>query len=200
MPISLCGSPTRFLGDVHDGLVQWGVEKRRIHAEMFGGGESSMPGVVGHVKRGPHAPDGGVAAGPEVGPLVSFTAGSSSMGSPRYRSILELAEACDVPVRWSCRTGVYRPVNAGSSRGAQATTPPAPAHPRREMRSSAARSPRGRRDRPGDATSGGRVDPRDLQDAAQHVIEISLVAARPEQRTGRRARPLRRLRGGARWP
>ncbi|HEY2368936.1 MAG TPA: 2Fe-2S iron-sulfur cluster-binding protein, partial [Polyangiaceae bacterium] len=25
---------------------------------------------------------------------------------PKYRSLLELAEACDVPVRWSCRSGV----------------------------------------------------------------------------------------------
>jgi ferredoxin len=24
---------------------------------------------------------------------------------PNFRSLLELAEACDVPVRWSCRTG-----------------------------------------------------------------------------------------------
>ena len=27
-------------------------------------------------------------------------------GAPDYPSLLELAEACDVPVRWSCRTGV----------------------------------------------------------------------------------------------
>ena len=26
--------------------------------------------------------------------------------SDEYASLLELAEACDVPVRWSCRTGV----------------------------------------------------------------------------------------------
>jgi ferredoxin len=26
--------------------------------------------------------------------------------SSDYTSLLELAEACDVPVRWSCRTGV----------------------------------------------------------------------------------------------
>jgi ferredoxin len=26
--------------------------------------------------------------------------------SDDYASLLELAEACDVPVRWSCRTGV----------------------------------------------------------------------------------------------
>jgi ferredoxin len=25
---------------------------------------------------------------------------------PAYRSLLELAEACEVPVQWSCRTGV----------------------------------------------------------------------------------------------
>ena len=25
---------------------------------------------------------------------------------PDFQSLLELAEACDVPVKWSCRTGV----------------------------------------------------------------------------------------------
>jgi len=32
--------------------------------------------------------------------------GLSVPWSDRYASLLELAEACDVPVRWSCRTGV----------------------------------------------------------------------------------------------
>jgi ferredoxin len=30
-----------------------------------------------------------------------------------YESILELAEACDVPVRWSCRTGVCHNCESG---------------------------------------------------------------------------------------
>ena len=31
----------------------------------------------------------------------------------RFASILELAEACDVPVRWSCRTGVCHTCETG---------------------------------------------------------------------------------------
>ncbi|MGO9164115.1 MAG: 2Fe-2S iron-sulfur cluster-binding protein, partial [Streptosporangiaceae bacterium] len=30
----------------------------------------------------------------------------SARWDPGYASLLEFAEACDVPVRWSCRTGV----------------------------------------------------------------------------------------------
>ena len=35
-----------------------------------------------------------------------------------YQSILELAEACDVPVRWSCRTGVCHTCESGLVSGA----------------------------------------------------------------------------------
>lgn len=109
----LCG-PTAFLEDVREGLSRWGVEKGRIHSEMFGGGESSMPGVVGHTKRAPHPPEG-VAPGPEVGPLVSFARSGLVVrwDRARFPSILELAEACDVPVRWSCRTGVCHSCECG---------------------------------------------------------------------------------------
>jgi ferredoxin len=31
----------------------------------------------------------------------------------RFKSILELAEACDIPVKWSCRTGVCHTCECG---------------------------------------------------------------------------------------
>jgi ferredoxin len=38
---------------------------------------------------------------------VSFArSGLDVRWGPPFQSLLELAEACDVPVRWSCRTGV----------------------------------------------------------------------------------------------
>jgi MOSC domain-containing protein YiiM/ferredoxin len=44
---------------------------------------------------------------PGPGPQVSFTrSGLTVAWRPDWHSLLELAEACDVPVRWSCRTGV----------------------------------------------------------------------------------------------
>ena len=41
------------------------------------------------------------------GPLVSFArTGLNVPWGATFQSLLELAEACDVPMRWSCRTGV----------------------------------------------------------------------------------------------
>ena len=41
----------------------------------------------------------------------------------RTRSLLELAEACDVPVRWSCRTGVCHNCESGLVSGDVAYDP-----------------------------------------------------------------------------
>ena len=51
----------------------------------------------------------------DTGPLVSFARSSIAVHwkASRYQSILELAEACDVPVRWSCRTGVCHNCESG---------------------------------------------------------------------------------------
>jgi ferredoxin len=59
----------------------------------------------------PHVPVGDAA----TGPLVSFArSGIAAHWNPSaYGSILELAEACDVPVRWSCRTGVCHSCESG---------------------------------------------------------------------------------------
>ena len=39
-------------------------------------------------------------------------------------SLLELAEACDVPTRWSCRTGICHTCEAGLVAGAVSYDPP----------------------------------------------------------------------------
>ena len=83
-------------------LAAWGVPRARMYTEVFGSGESSMPGIA-NPHRPPHSPAGAVG----TGPLVSFARSNLSIHwYSKYRSLLELAEACDVPVRWSCRTGV----------------------------------------------------------------------------------------------
>lgn len=98
----VCG-PEKFMSDVGDALARLGIDRTRVHTELFGGRERLNPGVTGATVVSPHPPDG--AAG--TGPLVTF---SRSGLSVRWRdseaSLLELAEACDVPTRWSCRTGV----------------------------------------------------------------------------------------------
>jgi len=98
----LCG-PSAFMTELTAGLIGWGVATDRIHSEAFGAGPDLAPGIVAASLKPPHLPAG--AAG--TGPLVSFArTGLNVRWGSTFQSILELAEACDVPVRWSCRTGV----------------------------------------------------------------------------------------------
>jgi ferredoxin-NADP reductase/ferredoxin len=107
--VYLCG-PTRFMADMKVALAASGVAGQRIHVELFNGSESMTPGVVGATVRAPHVPSDDA----NTGPLVSFVrSGIAAHWKPSYRSILELAEACDVPVRWSCRTGVCHNCESG---------------------------------------------------------------------------------------
>lgn len=106
----LCGPPG-FLAEVAQGLAARGVPAGRVHSEGFAGGPSLMPGVVSSEVRAPHVPEGE----PGTGPMVSFArSGIGVRWRPRSdQSLLELAEACDVPVRWSCRAGVCHNCESG---------------------------------------------------------------------------------------
>ena len=98
----ICG-PSTFMNDLTAGLAAWGVAPGCIHTEIFGAGPSITPGIAASPRRPPHLPPGL----PGSGPLVSFArSGLNVRWGPPFESLLELAEACDVPVRWSCRTGV----------------------------------------------------------------------------------------------
>ena len=106
--------------DITAGLTTWGVPASRIHSENFGGGEPLTPGVIA-TPRTPHPPAG--VAG--TGPLVSLARSAIAVrwDPSAYQSLLELAEACDVPVRWSCRTGVCHNCESGLVSGAVAYQP-----------------------------------------------------------------------------
>ena len=105
----LCG-PAAFMSDLTTGLRALGVAPDRIHTELFGARPSLTPGIAASPKRPAHVPAG--APGP--GPMVSFVrSGLNVCWGPSYASLLELAEACDVPVRWSCRTGVCHNCESG---------------------------------------------------------------------------------------
>jgi ferredoxin-NADP reductase/MOSC domain-containing protein YiiM len=108
--VYLCG-PTRFMADMRAALTAFGVQPDSVHLEIFNGGESSTPGVTGAVTKTPHRPPLDI----ETGPLVSFArSGITAHWNPAvYQSMLELAEACDVPVRWACRTGVCHNCESG---------------------------------------------------------------------------------------
>ncbi len=58
---------------------------------------------------------------PGTGPLVSFArSGITARWGEDYPSMLDFAEACEVPTRWACRTGVCHtcqtPLLAGAVR------------------------------------------------------------------------------------
>jgi ferredoxin-NADP reductase/MOSC domain-containing protein YiiM len=120
----LCG-PAAFLEDLTAGLSGWGVAPERVHTERFGSGKPITPGVKEAPRRQPHAP----AGSPGDGPSVSFArAGLTVFWDPKIQSLLELAEACDVPVRWSCRTGVCHTCECGLVSGS-VTYDPKPLEP-----------------------------------------------------------------------
>jgi ferredoxin len=97
-------------------LAALNVAPERIHVEIFNGSESMTPGVVSTATRAPHLPENDA----NTGPLVSFARSgiAAHWKASAYQSILELAEACDVPVRWSCRTGVCHNCESGLVSGA----------------------------------------------------------------------------------
>lgn len=98
----LCG-PAQFMTDLRDALVGRGLNPNRVHSELFGTLAPINPGITDITKTPPHQP----AGPPGTGPRITFArSGLTVRWSEDSPSLLELAEACDVPTRWSCRTGV----------------------------------------------------------------------------------------------
>ena len=98
----LCG-PTQFMDELGAGLTALGLDASHIHTEPFGPAARVTPGIAPTPTRTPHPP----AEQPGSGPTVEFARSNLAVPwSHDYSSLLELAEACDVAVRWSCRTGV----------------------------------------------------------------------------------------------
>ena len=98
----VCG-PAPFMDDISAGLAAIGIDAHHIHTEPFGPAPGLTPGIAAAPARPPHPP----AGEPGTGPTIEFARSDLAVPwSGEYASLLELAEACDVPVRWSCRTGV----------------------------------------------------------------------------------------------
>lgn len=97
----VCG-PQAFMTGMEAALLAHGLAPSRVHTEIFGAGPALTPGIAATTVA-PHQPDGAPGPGPEV----QFVRSGLAVGwGPDQMSLLELAEACDVPTRWSCRTGV----------------------------------------------------------------------------------------------
>jgi ferredoxin len=89
--------------EISAGLVALGIDAAGIHTEPFGPAPGLTPGIAAAPARAPHPP----AAKPGNGPTIEFARSDLTIPwSSDFGNLLELAEACDVPVRWSCRTGV----------------------------------------------------------------------------------------------
>jgi len=89
--------------EISAGLVAIGLDASRIHTEPFGPMPGQTPGIASMPVRTPHPP----AGRPGSGPTIEFARSNLVVHwNGDYANLLELAEACDVPVRWSCRTGV----------------------------------------------------------------------------------------------
>lgn len=109
----ICG-PSTFMSDLTAGLATMGIARDRIHTEMFGAGPSRTPGIAAAPQPSPHLP----AEPAGSGPTVSFArSGLNVPWNSTFQNLLELAEACDVPVRWACRTGVCHTCESGLVEG-----------------------------------------------------------------------------------
>ncbi len=122
----LCG-PAAFMSGMTADLSNWGVPAERLHSENFGSGPALTPGIAAAPARTPHPPDRPTG----TGPMVSFARSNLALRwDSASQSLLELAESCDVPVRWACRTGVCHNCETGLIAGAvdyfvDPLTPPA---------------------------------------------------------------------------
>jgi len=93
----LCG-PASFMSSLTADLAGWGVSAERLHSENFGSGPALTPGVAAAPHRPPHLPKRPAGAGP----MVCFARSNLALRwDSAFQSLLELAEACDVPVRWA---------------------------------------------------------------------------------------------------
>jgi ferredoxin len=105
----VCG-PEGFMRTISVALTARGVDPHRIATEVFGAVTIHNSGIVKRSERAPHVPDGPSGSGP----IVTFS--RSNLAVPwddRYPSLLDLAEACDVPVGFGCRSGTCHNCESG---------------------------------------------------------------------------------------
>ncbi|MFI9384630.1 MOSC domain-containing protein [Kutzneria sp. NPDC052558] len=96
----MCG-PSGFMDDMTAALRGLGITD--VHSELFGALPAINPGIVGETPTTPHQPLGPVGPGPRI---TFARSGLTVPWRSDFDNLLELAEACDVPTRWACRTGV----------------------------------------------------------------------------------------------
>jgi ferredoxin-NADP reductase/MOSC domain-containing protein YiiM/ferredoxin len=105
----ICG-PQAFMDGLAAALAARGVTPDRVRTELFGPSDVYRSGLFDHISRPPHPPSGPAGEGP----LVLFSRSNLSVRwDQSFGSLLELAEACDVPAGFGCRTGVCHACQSG---------------------------------------------------------------------------------------
>jgi ferredoxin-NADP reductase/MOSC domain-containing protein YiiM/ferredoxin len=105
----MCG-PDGFMRAIGAALAARGVEPDRVATEVFGAVAVHRSGIVGAGDRAPHLPQGP----PGNGPTVTFSRSDLTVAwDDRYSSLLDFAEACDVPVGFGCRNGTCHNCESG---------------------------------------------------------------------------------------
>jgi ferredoxin-NADP reductase/MOSC domain-containing protein YiiM len=117
----LCG-PQAFMQSLSAALIARGTPPEHVAMEVFGAKAVSLaPGLEGE-RPAPHQPCGALGAGPPV----TFSRSNLVVAwDPGHGNLLELAEACDIPVSFGCRAGVCHSCETGLLAGevAYATQP-----------------------------------------------------------------------------
>jgi ferredoxin-NADP reductase/ferredoxin len=105
----LCG-PDDFMRAMGAALTARGVRPEDVSTEAFGTVAVHASGIVTAGARAPHPPDGLAGSGP----TITFVRSSLAVAwDERFPNLLDLAEACSVPVGFGCRNGVCHNCESG---------------------------------------------------------------------------------------
>jgi ferredoxin-NADP reductase/MOSC domain-containing protein YiiM len=105
----LCG-PDAFMRSLSAALTARGAAPEHVAMELFGARAVIGPSGLEDARAAPHPPAG--AHG--TGPAVTFSrSGLTVPWDDSHGNLLELAEACDVPVSFGCRNGVCHYCESG---------------------------------------------------------------------------------------
>ncbi|MEV7738020.1 2Fe-2S iron-sulfur cluster-binding protein [Streptomyces sp. NPDC088921] len=100
-----------------------GIAPARIHSEIFGSLAAIRPGLLATPSRAPHLPARPPGDGTGCAVVPFARSGITVPWDPAYGTLLELAEACDVPAQWSCCTGVCHTCETALLQGQVAYSP-----------------------------------------------------------------------------
>ncbi len=105
----LCG-PDAFMRSLSAALTARGTAPEHVAMELFGTGTVITPPGLEGARPAPHPP----AGAPGTGSAVTFSrSGLTVPWDDSHSNLLELAEACDVPVSFGCRNGVCHYCESG---------------------------------------------------------------------------------------